>query len=247
MRKNRFLVLSLISTLLLLAALSTTIVTAQSTATVVVSSSADGTTDVTGTQTYPDGSSVTITATPNSGLAFQSWTISPSDNSGTLVIQDNPVTFNVKGGVTYTVTPSFVAPTPIPGQVMPTNLSTAAIVVIFPSAGGTTIPAPGTYALADATSFNLTAMPTSGWRFDHWTICGDNASHGTAPVNWDPTDNPYNVNHGYGAVYRYQAVFAPISSTSPSPSPTIAEIPVLAGIAFLLALIPVVVLAKRRK
>jgi hypothetical protein len=219
--KNKLLVLSLISALLLTAALSSTTVYAQGTATVTVQSAADGTTDVTGTTTYPDGSSVTITATPTTGFVFSSWTISPSDGSGDMILYDNPVTFTVKGGVTYTVTPSFIVPTALPGSPMPADLSKAAIIVIFPSAGGTTIPAPGTYALADASAFDLTAMPSSGWQFSHWTICGTNASHGTAPVNWDPTDNPYNVNHGYGDIYRYQAVFTPIgSTTTPTSTPT---------------------------
>ena len=101
------------------------------------------------------------------------------------------------------------------------NTNTAATVVILPSAGGTTNPAPGTYLLADASHYNIQAVPNSGWQFSHWTICGTNAIHGSSPVNWNPTDNPYNVNHGYGDVYRYQAVFVPIgSSTEPTPTPT---------------------------
>lgn len=218
---KKIIVLSLISALLLMTALSCATVNAQGTATVTVQTVTNGTTDVTGTTTYPDGSSVTITATPNTGFVLGSWTISPSDGSGDMILYDNPVTFTVKGGVTYTVTPSFIVPSTLPGSPPPADLSKAAIIVIFPSAGGTTIPAPGTYALADASSFNLTAMPNSGWQFSHWTICGTNASHGTAPVNWDPTDNPYNVNHGYGDVYRYQAVFTPIGSTTePTATPT---------------------------
>ena len=38
-------------------------------------------------------------------MFFQTWVISPSDGSGDTVISDNPVTFTVAGGVTYTVTP----------------------------------------------------------------------------------------------------------------------------------------------
>ncbi len=221
MLKPKFSSLALISILVLMATISISTVNAQSTTTVTVNTATGGLTDVTGTQTYPDGTQVTITATPNSDFAFSQWTISPSDGSGDIISTDNPVTFTVTGGVTYTVSPSFVVPIPIPGLPMPTNLATAAIIVIYPSAGGSTNPPAGTYALADATAFNLKATANSGWQFSHWTICGTNASHGTTPVNWDPTDNPYNVNHGYGDTYRYQAVFTPVGSTqSPTPTPT---------------------------
>jgi hypothetical protein len=243
--KPKILVLSLITALLLMAAVSFTVVSAQGTATVTVQSANEGTTDVTGTTTYPDGSSVTITATPNNGFVFSDFVVSPSDGSGDMLIYENPVTFTVKGGVTYTVVPVFIVPSPLPGRTLPLNLNTAAIVIVLPSAGGSTIPAPGTYALEDATAFNLTAMPSNGWQFSHWTICGTNASHG-APVNWDPTDNPYNVNHGYGDVYRYQAIFTPTSS-SPSPSPTVPELSALVLVALLLAIIPVVVVARKSR
>jgi hypothetical protein len=209
MIKTKLSVSALVLVLILAAGVSLASVNAQGTATVDVQTATGGTTDVTGTTTYPDGSSVTITATATGGFAFQNFVVSPSDGSGDMMLFDNPLTFTVKGGVTYTVVPVFIAPLPIPGQPPATDLSKAAIVIIFPSAGGSTIPAPGTYALADASSFNLTAMASNGWQFSHWTICGTNTSHGTAPVNWTPTDNPYNVNHGYGDTYRYQAVSLP--------------------------------------
>jgi hypothetical protein len=196
-------------------------VMAQSTATVIVNNVTGGTTDVTGTTTYNDGDTVTITATADTDFTFTNWILSPSDGSGDTQTTSNPLTFTATGGVTYTITPVFAVPLPIPGQPLPSNLKTAAIVIIYPSAGGTTVPAPGTYALADASNFNLKATPDSGWQFSHWTICGTNASHGATPVNWTPTDNPYNVNHGYGDTYRYQAIFTPIgSTTTPTTAPT---------------------------
>lgn len=196
-------------------------VTAQGTATVIVNSASGGSTDLTGSNTFNDGDTVTITATPDADNTFINWVVSPSDGSGDTQPTDNPLTFTAAGGVTYTITPVFAVPLPIPGRPLPSPLSQAAIVIIYPSAGGTTVPAAGTYALANAANFDLVAMPNDGWQFTYWTICGENTSHGTAPVNWTPTDNPYNVNHGYGATYRYQAVFTPVGSTvGPSPTPT---------------------------
>ncbi len=194
---------------------------AQGTATVIVNTSTGGTTDVTGTTTYNDGDTVTITAMPVAGYVFTNWMLSPSDGSGDTQPTDNPLTFTATAGVTYTVTAIFAVPLPFPGRPLPTDLSKAAIIIIYPSAGGTTVPAPGTYAMADASNFDLKATANSGWQFSHWTICGTNASHGATPVNWTPTDNPYNVNHGYGDTYRYQAIFSPIGSTTgPSASPS---------------------------
>ncbi len=207
--------------LFVLLAVNIAFAAAQSTATVTVQTATGGTTDVTGTTTYPDGTAVTITATPDNGYVFSSWVVSPDDGSGDMLLTDNPVTFTVTGGVTYSVTPVFIVPSAPPGQTLPQDLSKAAIVVVLESAGGTVSPPPGTYALADATSLNLKATPSNGWTFSHWTICGTQTSHGNAPTNWDPTDNPYNVNHGYGDVYRYQAVFTPVGSVEPTPSPSI--------------------------
>lgn len=238
---------ALVLVLILVSAVSLASVSAQGTATVTVNTATGGTTDVTGTKTYNAGDTVTITAVPDNDFAFVNWMVSSSDGTGDTQPADNPLTFTATGGATYTITPVFAIPLPIPGQPLPTNLLTAAIVIIYPSSGGVTTPAPGTYALADASNFNLYAIPNAGWQFSHWTICGTNASHGATPVNWTPTDNPYNVNHGYGDTYRYQAVFVPTSSSGPSPSPTVPELSAIVLVAFLLAIIPVVVVARKRR
>ena len=126
----------------------------------------------------------------------------------------------------------------IPGRTIPSQISTSAIVSILASVGGTTSPAPGTYALADATSFNITAMPLSGWLFSHWVIYGPDLSHGGAPFTATPTDNPYNVNHGYGNKYSYQPVFTPVGSTTPTPT-----VPEFSGLATVIVAVALVVLA----
>ncbi len=100
----------------------------------------------------------------------------------------------------------------------PLNKATDALIGVLTSAGGTTSPKPGLYYLTDATSFNLQAIANNGWTFSHWVISGPNLSHGGYPYTATPTDNPYNVNHGYGNRYDYQAVFTPTGSTEPTPS-----------------------------
>lgn len=100
------------------------------------------------------------------------------------------------------------------------DLSKAAIVVVLAANGGTTSPAPGTYALADATQLMLTATPLSGWQFSHWIISGQPMNHGIYSFTATPTDNPYTVDHGYGNQYAYQPVFTPIGSATPTPTPS---------------------------
>ncbi len=218
-KTQRIISLTLIALLLLLAMPTIALSAAQNNATVIVLDAPGGTTDITGTTTYPDGSTVTITATPDATTdVFSGWTVSSTagDSYNSL---DNPISFTVKGGVTYALQPSFQQLQPIPGQSLPTTLSTAAVVVILASAGGTVSPAPGSYALADASNFNLTAKANSGWQFSNWIISGPNLSHGGYPFTATPTDNPYNVNHGYGNTFTYQAVFTPVGgSTTPTPS-----------------------------
>jgi hypothetical protein len=192
-------------------------------ATVSIAAVSGGTTQPTGTSTYQFGTTITVTANADSTHFFQNWIVSQSGSSNDIVTAENPLTIAAAGEVT--ITPVFGLPMPIPGRPPPSDLSNAAIVTILASAGGTTSPSPGTYALANAEKFDLTAMPNEGWQFLHWTICGYDSGHGNYPTNWNPTDNPYNINHGYGAEYIYQAVFAPIGTSEPTgtPAPTPAE------------------------
>jgi hypothetical protein len=218
-KNRRIFTLTALAAVLLVAIMVPTFlsVTAQGTATVVVLDAVGGTVDPSGTTTYADGTSVSLTATAmDDTFIFSSWIVSSGAGSETLL--GNPATITVSGGETYAVQAIFDVVQPPPGvQVLPSNIASAAIVVVLPSAGGTTTPAHGTYALADATQMMLTATPTSGWQFSHWTISGKSTDHGGAPVNLTPTANPYNVNHGYGYTYNYQAVFIPVGSTGPTP------------------------------
>ena len=238
-KKGKIIALALATTFLLVAVSVIALASAQNTGTVIVLDATGGTTDVTGTTTYPDGTTVTITATPSDQTyAFNSWVVSTTsgDSYNTL---DNPISITVAAGITYAVQPLFDLVQAVPGQSIPTDLSTAAIVVVLSSAGGTTSPAPGTYALASAAAFDLKATPSSGWQFSHWVISGPNLSHGGYPFTATPTDNPYNVNHGYGNTFSYQAVFTPVGTTEPSP--TVPEFSSIATIIVAIALVAVAV------
>ena len=221
-------------------------VQAQNTADLTVLSSLGGTTDpAAGTYTINDGETITITATadiPN--FDFSYWILSTAEGSRTAF--DNPLSFPATGGETYTVQPVFQVITPIGVPTLPNDMSAFAIVVVLPASGGTTDPAAGTYALADATSLDLTATPDSGWTFSHWIISGNtDVSHGGAPVDLEPTANPYNVNHGYGETYYYQPVFT--QSSNPTPSPSIPEFSILAVLLLLAVIVPVVIFARKNK
>ena len=230
--------LILLTSALLLTAINPNIasVKAQGQATVTVLTLIGGTTVPSGTTTYNDGTAVTLTATAGEGFIFQYWEIASS--AGSYIDYDNPATLTVSGGVTYAVQAVFQPEQVPPAGVNVTNLSAAAIVVVLAAVGGTTSPAPGTYALENATQLNLSATPDSGWKFDHWVIGGYPLTHGAYSFTDTPTDNPYNVNHGYGNTYTYQPVFSP-TSTSPTPTPTIPEFSTQATVTIAVLLVSV--------
>jgi hypothetical protein len=235
MKSKKIFALTLLTSLIVLVALNAS-VNAQSQATVNILASVGGTTDpVPGTTTYNDGTSVTFSATPDSNSVFINWVV--STDAGSNIATANPVTIPVVGGTTYNIQAIFSPLLAVPNAALPTNLATAAIVVVLASAGGTTNPVPGTYAMDNATSLMLTATPSSGWQFSHWVIYGPNLSHGGYPFTATPTDNPYNVNHGYGNTFSYQPVFIPTGTTEPTP--TVPEFSSVATIIIALVLVAI--------
>lgn len=237
-KTSKIFALTLLMSLLVLATLNANVINvkAQGQATVTVLDSVGGTTDpAAGTTSYADGTAVTFTATPDAAFVFVNWIV--STDAGSNVATDNPTTLPVSGGITYTIQATFQPILPPPNAALPTNLATAAIVVVLAAAGGTTNPVSGTYALDNATSLMLTATPSSGWTFSHWVISGPNLSHGGYPFTATPTDNPYNVNHGYGNTFNYQPVFTPTGTTEPTP--TIPEFSSVTAIIIALVLVAI--------
>jgi hypothetical protein len=264
MAKTKFVGLVLLSSLLLLAAsvMYAGNVQAQGQATVIVLPAIGGTTTPgAGTTTVNAGSTVTVAADPSGqGQTFSNWIISADGNVRTST--ETTLSFTATAGSTYTIEPVFQNLNSAPGVTnLPKNLTGAAIVILLPAAGGITIPGAGAYAFDNATAFNITAMPDNGWTFSHWVISGQtNTTHGGYPFTTEPTDNPYNINHGYGYTYYYQPVFtqtnasgspgpsASANSPGPSVSPSIPEFSIIAVLMILGALaVPAVLLSKKRR
>ncbi len=192
----------------------------------------DGSVQTPGPYTYADGSSQTFTAVPGDGFSFGLWTIVTAAYSYTDAV-DNPLTITLNESA-YAIQATFTPDTIIPPAVQ-TNSATNAIVVVIAGVGGTTSPAPGTYELANATSLDLTAIPNNGWQFDNWVIGGTPMNdHGSYSYTATPTNNPYNVDHGYGNTYSYEAVFSPVGTST---SPTVNEFSSAAAIFTAMALV----------
>lgn len=128
------------------------------TVTVNVNDNAMGT--VTGAGDYDPDASCTLTATPNAGYMFVSW------SDGTNTITENPYTFTVKSDVTYTAT----------------FAKREGVQVTFGSASWTADPnASAFYHLGQYNDFYLAVMPVSGQlpQACFWANCavGEHASN----------------------------------------------------------------------
>ena len=124
-----------------------------------------------------------------------------------------------------------------------TNVAT---VIVMPTTGGTTNPAPGMYSYNNGTIITIQAIPDNGYTFSYWLITGDvfpghTTSQALPSIITDPTTgqpivdvfprvptnvqidsltfttNPANITCGYGYSYTYTAVFTAINAPSPTP------------------------------
>jgi uncharacterized repeat protein (TIGR02543 family) len=100
-----------------------------------------------GTHTIPQGDTVTVTATPSAGYAFDYW-------EGDVADIHAPST-TVTMGADKAVTAHFVTRTLTIG--------------VAPPGGGTTSPTAGTHNYVPDQVVDITATPSPGYRFDHWS------------------------------------------------------------------------------
>jgi hypothetical protein len=100
---------------------------------------------------YPEGTTVTATATPATGYKFDHWELD------TQVRTENPTTIIMDRD--YTLTAYFTQ--------VPTH--TLTITVSDPSMG-TTNPPPGKYTYNEGSTVKVQAIPNTGYRFKNWTL-----------------------------------------------------------------------------
>ncbi len=124
--------------------------------TLAIAVSGQGTTvPATGTYTCQDGQSVTISATPASGWKFDGWSGDASGTNGTLSLL-----MNEKKGITANFSK------------ITYNLTLAV------NGNGTTSPSAGARIYDAGTAANITANPSTGWKFDGWSgdVAGSNTT-----------------------------------------------------------------------
>ena len=124
----------------------------QYTVTANVNNTAMGT--VSGAGTYDENSTVTLTATPNSGYHFVNWT----DDGGSILSTSNPYSFTLTGNVT--ITANFAQDDP---EVTYYNVS----VTSANNAHGT-VTSTASGRVAEGTQVTVTAIPAQGYAFVAW-------------------------------------------------------------------------------
>jgi uncharacterized repeat protein (TIGR02543 family) len=120
--------------------------------------------------TYPEGTTVTATATPASGYKFSQWLLNGETRT------ENPTTIIMDKD--YTLTAIFTQ--------LPTYKLT--IAVNDPTMG-TTNPAPGEYTYPEGASVTVQAIPNMGYTFVSWTLDGQTRTENptTVTINRDYT------------------------------------------------------------
>jgi hypothetical protein len=118
-------------------------------------SSTGGTTDpVPGTHIYTNGTHASVTAIPGTYYVLDYWLLdgnpAGSANPFILLMMDDHTLQPIFAQINYTLT-------------------------ISATTGGSTNPAPGTYTYPGGTNVDVTAIPNTGYRFDHWVFDGSPA------------------------------------------------------------------------
>ena len=145
---------------------------------------------VSGAGTYDQGVQVTISATPDSGYTFGSWSDGSTEQTRTITITQNlELTANFTQNTTSTGEGSTSGSTSSgggstsgstssgsnlcggdPNGVSPSGDITCTFTISIASGGGGTIePVPGTYTFNKDSQVNFTAIPDEGYQFVRWT------------------------------------------------------------------------------
>jgi parallel beta-helix repeat protein len=118
-----------------------------------------------GTYTYADGTIAEVTAIPNINYTFTYWELDGL-NAGS----DNPI--EVLMDSNHTLHAVF---TPAPYYEL----------TISTTPGGTTDPTPGTYTYVNGTTVSVTAIPNTGFSFDHWLLDGEKRTENPITIIMD--------------------------------------------------------------
>jgi hypothetical protein len=149
-----------------------------------------GTTDpAPGNYTYTAGTEVTITAKPETGYGFSSWSGSASEDI-------NPLTITLDSDKTVTA-----------------NFIKQYSLTITASQGGITDPSPGNLTYNEGTQVNITAIPESNYRFGEWS--GDAA--GTENRITVTMDSDKSVMASFVRLYTLTITVETGGSTDPLP------------------------------
>ncbi|OGD59430.1 hypothetical protein A3K78_07445 [Candidatus Bathyarchaeota archaeon RBG_13_52_12] len=122
-----------------------------------------------GTYTYYTVTTVTVTATPDSGWKLDHWTLD-GNNIG------SDKTYSVKMDASHQLKAFFTSTEP--------QAANYTLTIMKPEGQGSTNPTTANYTYSTKTTVTVTATPATGWALDHWLL--DEANIGGA--------NPYIVN-----------------------------------------------------
>jgi hypothetical protein len=171
--------------------------------TLTIFSGSNGTTNPTpGTYTYNYGENVTVTAIPQNGTYFGGWFLDQASAG-----MNNPITITMYSS--HTLMPNFVSKPPSTVEE-----------TISPATGGTTDPAPGTYAYPAGKQAKVTAIPDSGWWLDYWLLDGNNYGNSTTielNLNGNHTVRPVFASNSHPTSFMLAINVASGGMTNPTP------------------------------
>jgi hypothetical protein len=155
----------------------------------IVATSGGTTNPAPGTYEYDHGATATVSAVPSSGYEFDHWALDSETH------MDNPISVTVDKD--YSLVAYFRSAT-APKYTL--NISS--------TGGGTTQPAPGAYQYGASSAVTVTAVPNSGYAFDHWTLDGSSSAANPITVTMDR-------DHTLVAYFRSVTAAPPVPSWLP--------------------------------